>query len=303
VDVLCVGHAAWDVTLPLDEFPAEDDKVEIAASVESGGGPAANAAWLLSSWGVACGFAGVIGEDDFGRRVLGEFAAIGTDVSDVEVRAAYPTPLSIILVNRRTGSRTVVNRRTPGTPLTLRYEHESAPRVLLFDGHEPDASWAAMDRFPAAPTVLDAGSLRPGTVDLARRVEFVVASERFARQLAGLPPLDAPNDRAAAIAAVSALNGRPTVVTLGGRGLIHGMDETCEHLPAIPVEAVDTTAAGDAFHGAFAYAVLTGMAWGESLQFASMTAALSVQAVGGRRSFPSLAIVRRAMAGGTGDES
>jgi sugar/nucleoside kinase (ribokinase family) len=296
VDVLCIGHAAWDITLPLAEFPAEDGKVEIPALVESGGGPAANAAWLLSWWGVRCGFAGVVGDDDRGRRVLAEFAAVGTDTSLVEIRPDFPTPLSVILVNQQTGSRTVVNRRVPSPALALGHV-PGRPHVLLFDGHELPASLAAMDRFPEARTVLDAGSLRDGTRALAGRVEFLVASERFARQMTGLPPLDGPDEWAAAIAVLSALNGRPVVITLGNRGLLHGTAAAWEHRPAAHVAAADTTAAGDAFHGALAYGVLSALSWSETLRLAATTAELSVQALGGRRSFAPLARVRASLEG------
>ncbi len=302
VDVLCIGHAAWDITLPLPGFPAEDGKVEIPALIESGGGPAANAAWLLSAWGVRCGFAGVVGDDDRGRRVVDEFAAAGTDTSLVEHRPDVPTPLSVILVNQHTGSRTVVNRRVPAAPLALGDVPGPPPRVLLFDGHELPASQAAMDRFPGARTILDAGSLRDGTRVLAGRVEFLVASERFGRQITGLPPLDGPDRWAAAVAALSALNGRPVVITLGRHGLVHGTADAWDHWPAVPATAIDTTAAGDAFHGAFAYGVLTGMSWTDTLRLTTTTAALSVQRLGGRRSFPPLDRVRASMRGQRDDD-
>jgi sugar/nucleoside kinase (ribokinase family) len=166
----------------------------------------------------------------------------------------------------------------------------------MFDGHESGASIEAMRQFSRARTILDAGSLRAGTRELAARVEFVVASERFARQLTGLPNREGRDDRATAIAAVSALNRRPCVITLGRAGLIHGTAERWDHLPACPVTALDTTAAGDAFHGALAFGVMSGLDWLQTLRLASTTAALSVQSLGGRRSFPSLARVRAALA-------
>src|SRR5262249_10882813 len=153
------------------------------------------------------GFAGVVGDDDYGRRVLAEFTAAGTDVSLVERRPGHVTPVSVILVNRQNGSRTIVNRKVPAPGLALEIPSGLAldPRVLLFDGHEPDAALRAMERFPRAKTVLDAGSLRDGTRALVGRVDYLVSSERFARQVTGRPLLDSTADRAA-VAALSALN-------------------------------------------------------------------------------------------------
>ena len=162
------------------------------------------------------------------------------------------------------------------------------PRVLLFDGHEFEASVAAMAMFPQARTILDAGSLRPGTEELARRVDYLVSSERFALQLSGLSDLESAENQAAAVRALHRHNGHPVVITCGERGLIHGTDERFETLPAYPAKAVDTTGAGDIFHGAFAYGVLIQLTWLETLRLASAAAALSVAVRGGRTSIPSL---------------
>ncbi len=295
MDVLCVGHAAWDINLFLDGYPPENSKCEIRTMLECGGGPAANAAYLLSRWGVSCGLAAAIGEDDYGRRVIEEFKAVGTDVSLLDQSPEHPTPVSAILVNERNGTRTIVNRKAIRPPMSLRLsaqvaEH-TAPRVLLFDGHEMEASLQAMELFPGAQTILDAGSLRDGTRELATRVRYLVSSERFARQLSGVPDLESPEHQARAIAALHACNGNPVVITRGERGMLYGTGDAVEQLPAFPVEAVDTTAAGDIFHGAFAYGVLMGLSDHETLRLAAATAALSVTVRGGRTSIPALAQV------------
>src|SRR5262249_52004128 len=146
-DVLCIGHAAYDLSVFMSGFPVENTKSETHSMLEAGGGPAANAAYLLSSWGMSCAFAGLLGDDHFGHRILTEFAACGTDVSLVEVRRGHATPLSFILVNVLNGSRTLINRkakkgnlRLNGTVLAM-----MSPRVLLFDGHELEASLLALE--------------------------------------------------------------------------------------------------------------------------------------------------------------
>ena len=79
MDVLCVGHAAWDISVFVDGYPAENSKCEIHAMLECGGGPAANAAYLLSKWGVSCGIAASIGADAYGNRIADEFLAVGAE--------------------------------------------------------------------------------------------------------------------------------------------------------------------------------------------------------------------------------
>src|SRR5580698_8632113 len=111
IDVLCIGHAAYDVSMFVEEFPAENSKQETHTLAQAGGGPAANAACLLSSWGMRCAFGGLVGDDDQGKRIREEFEMAGTDISLLELQPGYETPLSFILVNRRSGSRTIVNRK------------------------------------------------------------------------------------------------------------------------------------------------------------------------------------------------
>ena len=298
MDVLCVGHAAWDISVFVAGYPAENSKREIHTMIECGGGPAANAAFLLSRWGVASAFAGVVGADAYGGRIEREFSEAGTDTALMRKNANDVTPVSVILVNEQNGSRTIINRKAPraGTPLRLFGESRSIsiqpPRVLLFDGHEPEASLDAMALFPQAKTILDAGSLREGTRELAKRVDYLVASERFARELGGLPDLESTPNQDTAVATLHRHNGKPVVITCGERGLLHGAAGRVERLPAFPAKVCDTTAAGDIFHGAFAYGILTGLPWLETLRLASATAALSVAARGGRTSIPTLAQVK-----------
>ena len=302
MDVLCVGHAAWDISVFVAGYPAENSKREIHTMIECGGGPAANAAFLLSRWGVAAAFAGVVGADTYGERIAREFSDAGTDITLMRRNPGDVTPVSVILVNEQNGSRTIINRKAPCAGASLRLLSGShspgieTPRVLLFDGHELEASLDAMALFPQARSILDAGSLRDGTRELAKRVDYLVASERFARELSGLPDLESAENQAAAVTALhrckAGRGSNPVVVTCGERGLLHGAAGRVERLAAFPAQACDTTAAGDIFHGAFAYGILTGLPWLETLRLASATAALSVAVRGGRTSIPTLARVK-----------
>ena len=295
---LCVGHAAYDLCMFVDGYPPENSKSETDLLIESGGGPAANAAWLLARWGVPTAVACVAGDDDYGRRAMAELREANVDCRLVDVRAGRTTPVSFIIVNRATGSRTIINRKAPATSLSLGREALAVldPRLLLFDGHELDASLAAMDAFPSAMTMLDAGSLREGTRELSRRVDYLVCSERFAAQVTG--ESDVCGAWQPCLRRLRELNRKVAVVTLGERGLAFDDGRRQGRLAALPVKAVDTTAAGDIFHGALAYALLQGMELGSALRLATVAAGLSVRNFGGRPSAPGLAEVREAMSDG-----
>jgi sugar/nucleoside kinase (ribokinase family) len=296
MDVLCIGHAAWDRIITVAEMPAEDAKTEAIDLSESGGGPAANAAYLLAKWGSRTSFAGVVGADEAGRKIEADFRSVGADTRLLEVRQGHATPTSFIIVSQRYGTRTIITRKVPTEPLRLAQPLAEPPKVLLFDGHEPDASVAALEQYPSAVSILDAGSLREGTRNLAERVHFLVASERFAAQVMGWPSLRTREDYEDAVKELYRLNRHNVIITLGIRGLVHGTDQNCTHLPAFSAITVDTTAAGDIFHGAFAFGVLKQMALTGTLELASMAAALSVERRGGRASIPALEEVQEALA-------
>jgi sugar/nucleoside kinase (ribokinase family) len=296
VDVLAVGHAAYDLSFYSSVFPAENTKVEVQELVECGGGPAANAAYLLSSWGTPTAFAGLIGNDLYGTRILDEFRRVGTDVSLVDIREGYSTPLSAIVISGKNGSRTIINRKVPARfEIAVERLRSMNPKILLFDGHELAASLEALALFPDAISILDAGSPREGVMELARRVDYLAASKRFALATAGVADLDSDRERQTAMHNLRQQFGTNTIVTLGEGGLIADDGTGFLYLPAFPTEAVDTTGAGDIFHGAFAYAVLRQMNFVVALEFAAMAGALSVRKRGGRNSTPALAELEKAL--------
>ena len=297
LDVLCVGHAACDVSLFVDQYPQENSKCETHESLEACGGPAANAAWLLSYWGVQASFAGLVGDDVHGRRVRDEFAEAGTDTSMLELRPGHATPLSMILINRQNGSRTIINRKLKGASFSFDATRlqQMSPRVLLFDGHELEASLAALEAFPDAISILDAGSWREGTAQLAGKVHYLAASERFALQATGMASLRDEAERRACLVKLREKFATQTIVTLGERGLIYDVGDGFCEMPAFPAATVDTTAAGDIFHGSFVFAIAGGMSLPEALRVASMAASLSVRKQGGRSSIPPLNAVKEAL--------
>ncbi len=292
---LCIGHAAWDLCMHVDGYPVENSKAQTELLMESGGGPAANAAWLLAHWGVPTAFAGLIGQDDYGGRVLKGLAEVGIDCRLVEQRADHVTPVSFIIVNRANGSRTIINRKSSAGRLqvTSRSFQGLQPELLLFDGHEWEASFAAMEAFPSAVTILDAGSLREGTSRLAGKVRYLICSERFAAEVTG--EAEVVTRWRECLECLRERYGNIVAITLGARGCAFDDGQTQERLPAFPAQARDTTAAGDVFHGAFAFAVLKGMALRKSLQLATLAAGLSVQQPGGRQSAPALSAVLERM--------
>lgn len=280
LDVLCVGHASYDLVFSVSHHPGADEKIVADGFLGIGGGPAANAAVTIARLGFKAGFAGYLGDDLYGEKHWQEFAASGVDTGLI-VRGPSPTPLSAVLV-KPDGKRALINYKGETKPLPAEAVDFSSvsPKVVLFDGHEPQLSVALTERTQklAIPTVLDAGSIHDGTLALMERVDYLACSEKFALQHAG--------DEEMALMRLAEI-APAVVITLGERGLIWRRGEERGSMPAFAVAAIDTTGAGDAFHGAFAAAVAAGMSWLELLRYASAAGALCCTKMGARQGIPS----------------
>lgn len=286
VDVLCVGHASFDVTLQVAHHPGSDEKCFAENRIECGGGPAANAAVTVARLGGQSAFAGYLGNDLYGQIHFRELRNEGVN-TELLLRGENPTPLSVILV-KPNGDRTVINHKKQTPPLTESSIDFSAcrPKAILFDGHEPLISLPLLKYAKKAgiPTILDAGSVHRGTTELAPLVDCLIASAKFAIDFSG---------KTKPVTALQALNTLAPIViiTLGKDGLIWSNRKEEGILPAFPIEAIDTTGAGDAFHGAFALGIAFGKEFADNLKFSSAVAALTCTKAGARTALPRLAEV------------
>jgi sulfofructose kinase len=281
VDVLCVGHASYDLVFAVGHHPDADEKTFAEKFISCGGGPAANAAVTVSRLGFKSAFAGYLGNDFYGQRHLEELnqAAVSTDLV---VRGDSPTPLSAIFV-KPDGRRTVVNYKGETAPLPVDSIDFSKwyPQVVLFDGHEPEVSLALMETIKGRgiSTVLDAGSVHRGSLKLLEQVDYAVVSRKFARECTGK---EDPQQAALKLSQYCSAG----VITLGEAGLVWKNADGSGSFPAYSIHAVDTTGAGDAFHGAFAAGLAYDKAWEDLLTYASAVAALCCMKYGARPAIP-----------------
>jgi sulfofructose kinase len=281
VDVLCVGHASFDLAMSIPHHPGPDDKCSATALIQGGGGPAANAAVAVARLGGTSAFAGYLGDDPYGAKHLEELLREGVN-TDLLVRGTHPTPLSFILV-KPDGSRAVVNYKAGTPPLEIAQIDFTccSPQAILFDGHEPQISLplAKAARGQGIATILDAGSVHRGTVELSPIVDYLVASEKFARDFTGEQDI---------YRALRALCQRApaAVVSLGEKGLAWKSEAGEGRIPGFHVKAVDTTGAGDTLHGALAAEIARGENFLSALHFACAAAALSCTRCGARPGIP-----------------
>ncbi len=286
VDVLCVGHASYDLVFSVAHHPTENEKTVADSFIACGGGPAANAAVMVAKLDLSAAFAGYLGLDVYGELHTQELLAHGVNTQCV-VRGDSPTPLSTVIV-KPDGNRTLINYKGDTKPLAADAIDFSMiqPKVILFDGHEPFISvpLAEHAREVSIATVLDAGSVHEGTLALMGLVDYLVCSEKFALQLKG--------DEQTALAYLATL-APFVVITLGERGLIWQQGTQSGALPALTINAIDTTGAGDAFHGAFVAGIAAGLDWLSVLRYASVAGSLCCTKMGARLGLPSQSEVKQ----------
>ncbi|HFD12520.1 MAG TPA: carbohydrate kinase [Crenotrichaceae bacterium] len=282
MDILCVGHACYDLIFQVPHHPAEDEKLSSVAHLACGGGPAANAAIAIARLGLTTGFIGYLGNDLYGDSHLAELTTEGIDTHHIH-RGSIATPVATLIV-KPDGKRSVINYTQASTLLPADYctlMPDQMPKVLLVDGHQPAISLALIKQAKqlGIVTILDAGSLHSGTRQLMTEVDFLAASEKFAHQLS---KQDHPETALKQMRSLAP----SVIITLGERGLIWSHQNKTGNLPAYSVKSIDSTGAGDAFHGGLAAALARQLNWIDALKYASAVGALCCTTIGARPGMP-----------------
>lgn len=289
-----LGQCSLDQIALVRGYPEEDSKAEAEELITQGGGPVATALIALARLDVPCRFIGAVADDEAGRAIKKEFNAEGVSTKGLITRRGGSSQKAFIIVNTKNASRTIIWQRPGGAPLTsaeVRPGLIKDASLLILDGLMEEASIKATElgnKF-AVPILLDAGSMRPGMLRLAAASDLIVASKRFANELAPTPQK--------AIKELRALNpeARVITITLGEEGSLTCAGKEIFRKGAYAVKAVDTTGAGDVFHGGFAYGILKRWPIKKTIEFASALAALKCLKAGGRTGIPSLKETLRLM--------
>lgn len=286
--ILCIGHAAYDITIPVDGYPKENTKNRINEIVECGGGPAATAAYLLAKWKMESYFAGVIGNDLYGNRILKEFNDIGVHTNFLEINKNIVTSSSFIVANKEKGTRTILTHR-PTEIKMAPIDFDIEPNVILVDGQEIENAKIAIQKFPDAISIMDAGATRKGVMELIEYVDYLICSKDFAEEVTGIKiNYNNVNTLVNVFVELKKRFNKKLIITLESYGCLYEDEKGIRRMPSIVVKAVDSTGAGDAFHGAFAYGIANGFDIEKSLKYANIAGALSVTKIGSRYSMPTL---------------
>lgn len=291
LDVVGVGINVVDYLFRVPRFPQPDTKSDALAVTTQGGGLTATAMVACRRLGLRARYIGKFGSDEVGRLAREMLDAEGLDLDGSVQAADAPHRLSVVLVEEGTGHRTIVRHRDLRIwlqPEELSREAVCAGRLLHLDGYEGAAAlqtarWA---REAGIPVSVDAEDSTERREELFRLADILILSHGFGQELTG------KTDVTDILRGLVRLGPACAGVTLGEKGsaLLH-RGQIVE-VPGFRVDVVDTTGAGDVFHGAFLYGLLQGWEAEDILLFANAVSALKCTRLGGRAGIPRVAEVR-----------
>ena len=290
-----VGLNATDTLILIPHFPAYAGKIPFDRELLSPGGQVASALATCAKLGLRTKYIGTVGDDERGRIQLESLRDAGINLDAVEIRSNCPNQTAYILIDQSTGERTILWRREDCLRLaveSITEEKIACARLLHIDAHDTPAVARAGEiaRRHRIPVTLDVDTIYPGFDRVLPHVDYLIASSEFPARWTSEP------DPFRALEMIQNEYGmRVAGMTLGSHGALARAEGRFLYSPAFVVNCVDTTGAGDVFHGAFCYAVLQNMTLRETLEFSNAMAALNCTALGARGGISTIQAARGLM--------
>ncbi|MDA8516998.1 sugar kinase [Citrobacter sp. Igbk 16] len=284
IRIACVGITVMDRIYYVEGLPTEGGKYVAKRYTEVGGGPAATAAVAAAKLGAQVDFIGRVGDDDTGNSLLAELESLGVNTRYTRRYAGANSSQSAIMVDAK-GERIIVNYPSPDLLPDADWLKEidfSQWDVVLADvrWHEGAKQAFTLARQSGVMTVLD-GDVTPQDIS-----ELVALSDHAAFSEPGLARLTGATETDSGLKKAQMLTNGHVYVTRGSEGCDWIKDNAVQHQPGFLVDVVDTTGAGDVFHGALAFSLACGSAQEDAVRFASGVAALKCTRPGGRAGIP-----------------
>jgi ribokinase len=293
--IVVIGSANRDLIVRADRIPTPGETVSGGAFLTAPGGKGANQAVAAARLGAEVWFVGRVGKDSYGDLLLNEMVSDGIHVDFASRDDHAPTGVALIAVDSHGQNAIIVapgaNHRVGLADVESARSAIDAADAVIVQLEIPietvnaaiNAARSAGVRVILNPAPMPEGHPLPDS--LLAKVDVLVPNEHEAAQLLGNGPAQDLDWEAAAVN-LHEKSGHVVVITLGEAGCVLADGSGVRAEAAIPVEAIDTTAAGDCFTGAFAVAIAEGRSADESAHFASAAAAISVTRLGAQPSLP-----------------
>ena len=293
--IVVIGSSNVDLIMKMDHLPARDETVTNATFMQTFGGKGANQAVAAGRAGGNVIFVNCVGDDPYTEEMIAGFEASGVRTDTITHEQDVASGSALIMIGE--GGHNYISvapganaRLTPARVDAVRDVIADASYVLMQYEIPRETIEHALDIADEAhvPVVWNYAPANPFDVANLQKVAIVVVNEPEASALTGLPVGDRESARAAALK-LQELGAGTAIVTLGEAGSVIASREIeggVTHVPAFPVEAVDTTAAGDTYCGCLVVALAEGKSLTEAIKFAGAAAALCVQKLGAQPSTP-----------------
>ncbi len=287
-DVVGLGCCCLDFLGVIPRLPELDEEIQLLQTSQQGGGEVATALVALAKLGSSVTFIGKVGDDPIGNFITEDFNRNGVDSKHLAVEPGTTSLTAVVLVDKQSGKRTIL----AGTKTTSDVDPDQVPveliqqaKFLHLDGSSRAAALqaAAVARKTGTPVVLDADVLAYDAHihQLIEQTDIVIASQAFTEQFTKTQDVNRAMDT------LLGYGPSTVVITLGDQGSLTESTGNRFHTTAFDVDVVDTTGAGDVFHGAFIHGMLQSWELAKVLEFASAVAAIKCTQLGGRQGIPS----------------
>ena len=294
--ILVIGSLNIDIVQQVPRLPLLGETLAATSLQVFNGGKGNNQAAAAALLGQNVAIGGMVGADEFGKRLKDRLHSMGVDVGMVK-QSSQPTGTAMILV-LPDGENVIVISKGANDLVDVEsaqtwVENLDEGDFLLCQLETPvDAVRAAFvrARHRAATTILDPAPMQPLPPELLRATTIITPNQDEAARLLGRTgAIEELNDARDAASAIHQMGPETVIIKLDKLGCVMADGRHVSHFPALPVRAVDTTAAGDCFNGALAVALAEGLAMTDAVRFANAAAALSVTRAGAVDSMPSRA--------------
>ena len=294
-DIIGIGHACQDTICFVQGYPPEDSSRHIETYEVQPGGAASQAIAAIARLGGKAGYLGNVGDDTVGKYLIDDFKKETIDTSHLRMIPGGRSSFSMVVSNSLNASRTIFSYHDdlPSiefSPAVNTYIGNA--KYIHLDGtmYENALNAARIAKKMHVAVSLDGCSMQKDNaknIALASLADILIMNEVYPCRLMET------KDRELALLKISELGPKIVVSTSGSNGGLVVIDGTVVQFPAYHILPVDTTGAGDAFHGAFLFGLLQGFGLWENLRFSSACAAINCLTHGGRQGLPDRTAVDR----------
>jgi sugar/nucleoside kinase (ribokinase family) len=285
-DVIGFGSATLDYICIVDGIANHGQAIFISDVKIFGGGCVPTALVTLERFGVKTAFVSLLGNDWIGKEIIKGLERENINCNAIEFTEKISSPFSFIQVNRNLGTRAIAYY--PGSSKFLKFDGSAKKlirnaKILHIDGFTPEEDLKAADfaRSNKVKVMLDANMLLNGTKELLSSVDYLITSEAFLFEYSNMQDVSLSLKKI-----YKDFKPEILVTTLGEKGSVAVIDGKIVFIDSFNVNVVDTTGAGDVYHGAFLFGILNNWNIGDIIIFSSAVSAINCTSYGGRKGIP-----------------